>query len=122
MLVDATFFLILALSAPEGNALSLQTVIDSALAGPQDGLAAQANADLLLSCFQGSAAPAEQLAQTLSQILGYSPIATDQDGHSVEDNNAIITGRQEYSHSSIPANPIGNVCKMRITYLCQHMA
>lgn len=45
-------------------------MISSALAGPQHGPAAQANADLLLSCLQGQPSPAQELANTLHSILG----------------------------------------------------
>ena len=56
----------------------METMIGSALAGPQQGPAAQANADLLLSCLQGKPYPAQELANTLHYILGLPiPDASD---------------------------------------------
>ena len=54
----------------DAQSLSIQTIISSALAGPQHGLAAQATADLLLSCLQGKPSPAQELANTLHAFLG----------------------------------------------------
>ena len=73
---------------PDGQALSVQTIINSALAGPQQGPAAQATADLLLSCLQGKPSPAEEFAHTLHHILSLS-----EEGHGSEDDVAIITGK-----------------------------
>ncbi|KAL3158795.1 hypothetical protein ABBQ32_011522 [Trebouxia sp. C0010 RCD-2024] len=55
---------------PDVHALSIQSVINSALAGPQHGAAAQANADLLLSCLQDKPSPAQELAKALHALLG----------------------------------------------------
>ena len=55
---------------PDAQSLSIQTIISSALAGPQHGPAAQATADLLLSCLQGKPSPAQELADTLHAFLG----------------------------------------------------
>lgn len=52
------------------QSLSIQSIINSALAGAQQGPAAQANADLLLSCLQGKPSPAQELANTLHTLLG----------------------------------------------------
>ena len=71
----------------DGGPLSVQTIISSALAGPQQGPAAQATADLLLSCLQGKPSPAEEFAHTLHHILSLS-----EEGHGSEDD-AIITGK-----------------------------
>ena len=65
--------------AQEAQSLSIQTIISSALAGAQHGLAAQANADLLLSCLQRQPSPAHNLAEALHAILGL-PIPTVSDG------------------------------------------
>ena len=51
------------------QSLSIQTIISSASAGPQHGPAAQATADLLLSCIQGKPSPAQELAHTLHALL-----------------------------------------------------
>ena len=72
---------------PDGGALSVQTIISSALAGPQQGPAAQASADLLLSCLQGKPSPAEEFAHTLHHILSL------EEGHGSQDDVAIITGK-----------------------------
>ena len=53
----------------DAQSLSVQTIISSALAGPQHGPAAQATADLLLSCLQGKPSPAQELAHTLHALL-----------------------------------------------------
>lgn len=87
--------------ALEGQALSLQTVLDSALAGPQGGPSAQANADLLLSCIQGQDAPATQLANTLSQVLGVT--SAPGDSSPVIDSDAIVTGRYSEEPSGVSA-------------------
>ena len=54
----------------DAQSLSIQTIISSAQTGPQNGPAAQANADLLLSCLQGKPSPAQELANTLHALLG----------------------------------------------------
>ena len=72
----------------DGGSLSVQTIISSALAGPHQGPAAQATADLLLSCLQGKPAPAEEFAHTLHHIVSLS-----EEGHGSEDDVAIITGK-----------------------------
>ena len=54
----------------DAQSLSIQTIISSVLAGPQHGPAAQATADLLLSCLQGKPSPAQELAHTLHVLLG----------------------------------------------------
>jgi len=87
----------------EAQSLSVQTIIDSALAGPQDGPAAQANADLLLSCLQGKPS-AEELAQTVHHILGFpSAGATESDAPSDADDDAIITGKYHDAPVGAPA-------------------
>lgn len=78
---------------PEEQSLSVQTLVRSALAGPQQGPAAQANADLILSCLQGNPAPAEELAQILHQVLRIPSAGREPEAATAEDDNAIITGR-----------------------------
>ncbi|DBB01874.1 TPA: hypothetical protein ACH3X1_000476 [Trebouxia sp. C0004] len=75
------------------RALSVQTIISSALAGPQQGPAAQATADLLLSCLQGKPNPAEEFAQTLHHILSLPQEGHQSEHASAEDDVAIITGK-----------------------------
>ena len=77
----------------DGQALSVQTIIDSALAGPQQGPAAQATADLLLSCLQGKPSPAEEFAHTLHHILSLPQEGHGSEPASAEDDAAIITGK-----------------------------
>ena len=81
--------------------MSLQSVLDSALAGPQGGPSAQANADLLLSCIQGQDAPATELAHTLSQVLGFTSAPSD--SSPAADSDAIITGRYSEEPSGVSA-------------------
>lgn len=74
---------------PDAHALSVQSVINSALAGPQHGAAAQANADLLLSCLQDKPSPAQELANTLYALLGLPIPPTSTPGE--PDNGRIAT-------------------------------
>ena len=77
----------------DGRALSVQTIISSALAGTQQGPAAQATADLLLSCLQGNPSPAEEFAHTLHHILSLPEEGHESEHASAEDDVAIITGK-----------------------------
>ena len=95
------FRLLYTAGASEGQALSLQSVLDSALAGPHRGPSAQANADLLLSCIQSQDVPATQLAHTLSQILGFTSAPSDSSPAAGSD--AIITGRYSEEPSGVSA-------------------
>ena len=78
---------------PDGRALSVQTIINSALTGPQQGPAAQATADLLLSCLQGKPSPAEEFAHTLHHILSLPKEGPESERASAEDDVATITGK-----------------------------
>ena len=77
----------------DGGALSVQTIISSAIAGPQQGPAAQATADLLLSCLQGKPSPAEEFAHTLHHILSLPQEGHGSEHASPENDVAIITGK-----------------------------
>jgi len=77
----------------DGGPLSVQTIISSALAGPQQGPGAQATADLLLSCLQGKPSPAEEFAHTLHHILSLPQEGHQSEHASAADDVAIITGK-----------------------------
>ena len=95
-----------------GQLLSIQAITDNAQAGPQHGPAAQANADLLLSCLQGKSTPADEFTHTLSQILGLSSADVEADDPSPEESDAIITGK--YHEASVGLHASGAALAVRL--------